>query len=113
MTHVPGVAVRHRDQRFREPLLPPHRIQVIFTQCESLPALGQGGKGLDIVAAREMFAVTHEDRRPECRVVVEVMVGLGQAVECLRVDAVEHLRTIDRDDHDLSAPLHRDLGVGR
>jgi hypothetical protein len=38
MTHVPGVAVHHRDKRFREPLSSAEWIDLTLAQCERLPA---------------------------------------------------------------------------
>jgi hypothetical protein len=98
---------------FESFLRPPERIELGFTEFERLPAFGKSGKGLNVVAAGEVLAVTKEDRCPERGIVVEIEVGLGQTVKCLRVDSVEHLRSIDADEDDLLSPLHRDLGVWR
>jgi hypothetical protein len=62
---------------------------------------------------RDRFAVTNQNRRPERRIFIEIVLGLDQTVECLRVDTVEDLGSIDTDEDSLSATLHDDLGVRR
>jgi hypothetical protein len=56
--------------------------------------------------------VAEEHRRPQGRVVVEVVVRLGQAEEGVRVEPVVDLGPIDPDQDDLAAPLDGDLGRG-
>jgi hypothetical protein len=56
--------------------------------------------------------VAEEHRRPQARVVVEVVVRLGQAEEGVRVEPVVDLGPIDTDQDDLAAPLDGDLGLG-
>jgi hypothetical protein len=68
---------------------------------------------LDVVAPGKVIAVAEEDRRPQSGIVIEIVVGLGQAVKRLWVDTVEHLRAVDADEDYLLAPLNRDLGVDR
>jgi len=96
-----------------ESLRPPKRIDLTLTQCEGFSILGKSGKGLNVVPAAEVIAVTKEDRRPERGILVEIVVGRGQTVKCLWIDTVEHLRSINADENYLFSPLHRDLGVRR
>jgi hypothetical protein len=49
--------------------------------------------------------VAEEHRRPQARVVVEVVVRLGQAEEGVRVEPVVDLGPVDPDQDDLAAPL--------
>jgi hypothetical protein len=57
--------------------------------------------------------VAEEHRRPQARVVVEVVVRPGQAEEGVRVEPVVDLGAVDPDQDDLAAPLDGDLGLGR
>ncbi len=57
--------------------------------------------------------MAEEHRRPQARVVVEVIVGLGQTEEGVGVKPVVVLRPINPDQDDLAAPLDGDLGLGR
>jgi hypothetical protein len=112
VTHVPGIAVHHDHERFRELLGPSERIDLTVPKFESVSGFRKSREGLDVVPAGEVLAVAKKQRCPERGIIIEIVVCLGQTVKCVRVDAVEHLRPIDPDEDNLFPPLHRDLGIG-
>ena len=112
VAHVPGIAVDDRDQGLAELLGPGEGVEHAILDRERLAGLGQGREGVHVDAAGEVPAVAEEHRRPQARVVVEIVVRLGQAEEGVRVEPVVDLGPVDPDQDDLAAPLDGDLGLG-
>jgi hypothetical protein len=111
VAHVPGIAMDNRDQGLAELLGPGEGIEHAILHRERLAGLGQGREGVDVDAAGEVLAMAEEHRGPQARVVVEVVVCLGQAEERVRVEPAVALGPVDPDRHDLAAPLDGDLGL--
>src|SRR5271168_4870157 len=88
-------------------------IELAIAQRERLTGSGKRGEGVDINAAREVLAVAKEDRRSESRVIVVIVIGLGEPVKRFGIITVEDLWPVHADLDDLSTPLDRDFGVGR
>lgn len=82
-------------------------------EFESFPGFRKSGKRLNVVPAAEVVAVTKEDRRSKRWIVIEIVVGRGQAVKRVGVNFVQHLRSVDADKHNLIASFEGHLGIGR
>ena len=102
----------NHDQGLAEMLGPGEGIEHAILDRERLAGPGQGPEGVHVDAAGEVLAVAEEHRRPQARVVVEVVVRLGQAEEGVRVEPVVDLGPVDPDQDDLAAPFDGDLGLG-
>jgi hypothetical protein len=105
VAHVPGIAMDNRDQGLAEFLGPGEGIKHAIGHRERLAGPGQGREGVHVDAAGEVLAVAEEHRRPQARVVVEVVVRLGQAEEGVRVEPVVDLGPVDPDQDDRAEPL--------
>src|ERR1700722_3886364 len=113
MTHVPGIAMRHCDQRLGEFFRSSERIELGLVEFERLAGFCKSRKSLYVVPEAEAITMTEEHRRTKRRIVIEIVVGRGETVKGIRVDFVQHLRSVDADEHNLFSPFNGHLDVGR
>ncbi len=111
VAHVPSVTVDSDNQRLREDGRRPgqgvdgSRLSYARSiRCYSCL------KGIDINAPGEIIPMSEQYGRAQWRIMVVLVIRLGQPEEGFRIDPIVDVRSIDADQNDLPTALHRDLG---
>ena len=109
MSEIPRVAVHHDDDRLRSMRLRiAEQIERRRRARRALPGKDARLRRVDIDAAREVLAMAEQHERAQRRVVLVSVEGLRQPHPRRRIDPVLDERTVEADEHDVAAALHRD-----
>ena len=101
----------NHDQGLAQFLGPGEGIEHAVLDRERLARRGERRKGVHVSATGEVLPVAEDNRRPQVRIVVEIVVRLGQAEISVRVEPIVDLGRINPD-QDSRRVLDGDLRLG-
>src|SRR5258708_2448962 len=110
VAHVPGVAMDNGEQRLREDGRRSGQ-GVDGAALSDTRSIGCYSclKGIDVNASGKVIPMSEQHGRAQRRIMVVLIVGLGQSVVSLGIDPIVDVWAIDADQDDLPTALHRDL----